>query len=314
MVVVFRSLVATLKLQPVLDGTLEEKAVKLLKSVVRKNTESADAFLHNFGRNIDDSSPDFVHSIVVLISSPSQDIATPAVKMLTDLINWCSAKGRYTLVQADLLPQLIAALNPLSLSFAETGNIHVHLLKILQESLWFATPDSLILLGIENDNEKQAVHETILKQVLLPSEKYIRHLCVNSYSIIDGEQSRLFLILLARLLRLYPSSQPTMEIILHLPVFLAKPNCLTFFENESSIWNFLIEMNHTQLEWNRKRGELRKMGNTGDRMLRMEGIEDVIEEKLQNDKNTYFGVYFIDNSIKWNNLLGMNIPYLGDSL
>ncbi|KAK2963946.1 hypothetical protein BLNAU_1023 [Blattamonas nauphoetae] len=45
-------------------------------------------------------------------------------------------------------------------------------------------------------------------------------------------------------------------------------------------------------------------------MLRTEGIEDVIDQKLRNDKTKYFGGRIVDNSIGWNNLQGMNVPQL----
>ncbi|KAK2944280.1 hypothetical protein BLNAU_20776 [Blattamonas nauphoetae] len=46
------------------------------------------------------------------------------------------------------------------------------------------------------------------------------------------------------------------------------------------------------------------------RMLRMEGMENVIEAKLENDKDMY-GRSIVDKSIEWNNLLGMNLPGFG---
>ncbi|KAK2957546.1 hypothetical protein BLNAU_7445 [Blattamonas nauphoetae] len=73
--------------------------------------------------------------------------------------------------------------------------------------------------------------------------------------------------------------------------------------------DFLSILMNTQQEWNRTMREVRQMGKTVHRKLRM-GIEDVIEEKLRNDKNTTGGTLFVGNSIKWSNLLGMNLPRL----
>ncbi|KAK2942903.1 hypothetical protein BLNAU_22162 [Blattamonas nauphoetae] len=115
-------------------------------------------------------------------------------------------------------------------------------------------------------------------QVLAPSEQYIWHLCVNRYSIVGGEQSMTFLDLIATLLEISPYYQRTMEFVLHLP-----------------------------REWNDKGGKVQQMWKTVQRMLRMEGTEDVIEEKLQNDDNETKGVWIVDKSIKWSNLQGMNL-------
>ncbi|KAK2957605.1 hypothetical protein BLNAU_7504 [Blattamonas nauphoetae] len=183
--VVFRSLVATLKLKPVLDVSLDAKAVKFLESVQPDDEKKADDFISNFGRTIDKSSTNFVQSIVVLVSSSSTTITTAAMLMLKILIENSSPKVRLALVNANLIPQLINNLNLLSLSFTEAGNIHIYLMKSINKSFWLATPDGLYRLKIQNQNEPQAVHETISRQAIAPSEMYIGHLCVNRYSRSD---------------------------------------------------------------------------------------------------------------------------------
>ncbi|KAK2940078.1 hypothetical protein BLNAU_25012 [Blattamonas nauphoetae] len=234
--VVFWSLVATVKLQPVLDGFLEAKAVRFLESVDLDDEESADSFLRRLGQTTDNSSTNFVQSIV-----------------------------------------------------SETVDIHINLMKVITNSFWLATPNGLALLGIEDGIEQQSVYETVLQQVVVTSEQYLCHLCVNRYSIVDGDLSESFLELLAQLLRICPYYQPTMDFILNMPVVLTIPSCLTFIETESSLWTFLYEMNLAHGELNKKRGEVQQMWKTVLRVLRMESFEDVIEAKLQTDQNEYFG-------------------------
>ncbi|KAK2942659.1 hypothetical protein BLNAU_22420 [Blattamonas nauphoetae] len=308
--IVFRSLVATLKLQPTLDVSLEAKAVKFLEYVVPNDKESAEVFLRSLGLNTDDSVTDFVQSIAILVSSPSLAIIKAAMEHLSCLIEWCSAKVLLTLVKADLIHQLMITLNPLSLSFTENGGIHAYLLKSLRNTLCLATPYGLEQVEIEDRNEQQAVHETVLKQVLAPSENYIFHLCVNRFSLADDEQSRLFMELMAHFLRISPFYQPTMDFVLKMPVVLTMPSRLTIIDFEDSIWLFLYFIGIAQQEWNEIRGNLREMSQTVHRMLRMEGNEDVIEEKLLNDKNEYLGRRIVATSIEWNNMLGMNLPQL----
>ncbi|KAK2953054.1 hypothetical protein BLNAU_12043 [Blattamonas nauphoetae] len=308
-VVVFRSLVATVKLQPTLDDSLEAKAVNFLESVNPEHPELVDAFLSKHGRTTDESLANFVQSIVVLITTPGQSITTAAMKMLDHLITNSSQSIRLGLVKADLIPQLINNLNPLSLSFAKAIDIHTYLMKCMNHSLWLASPYGLEQLGIEDGNEQQDVHEMVLKQVLIPSEKYICHLCANRFSIIDGDQSLNFMILLARLLRISPSYQPATEFFLiDRPVFLTIPSCVTFFEDEKPIRNFLYEMNRAQDDWNEVMGEDQQRWKTMHRMLRMEGIDDAIEKRLRNDKTGSIGGYIVESSTIWNDLQGMNLP------
>ncbi|KAK2960253.1 hypothetical protein BLNAU_4806 [Blattamonas nauphoetae] len=305
--IIFQSLVVTLKFQPALDASLEAKAVKFLESVDPDDEESADTFLCSFGRTIDLSLTDLIQSIVVLLSSTSQVITTATMKMLNDLIKTCSAKIRLAFFKADLVAQLIDSLNHLSLSFPKAEDIHINLTNIIRHSTWLATPYGLEQLEIEDGTEQQAVHETILTQVLAPSEKYIWDLCVNRSSIINGELCSEFMLLLAWTVEISQYYQPTMDYVLRVPVTLTIPSCLTLSENEDTIDWFLSYMVEIQQEWNEKGGETRRIMKKVQRMLRMEGIDDVIEKKMLNDKNGSFGGEIVTDSIVWNNQQGMNV-------
>ncbi|KAK2951654.1 hypothetical protein BLNAU_13393 [Blattamonas nauphoetae] len=232
------------------------------------------------------------------------------METLERIVATCSLKVRLTLVKADLFPQLINALNPLSLSFAEAIDIHTCLISTISWSLWFSIPYGLANLEITDRDEQQAVRETVLKQVLSPLEKYICHLCVNRYSILVGEQSYFFIDLLAKLLRICPYHHPTMDFVLNKSVILTIPSCLTFFEKEKQIWSFLDDMVDSQRQWNKQREQVLQLWKTVDRMLRMEGMDDVMEATLLNDKNTSSGQSVVAYSIELNNLQGMNLPEL----
>ncbi|KAK2958003.1 hypothetical protein BLNAU_6929 [Blattamonas nauphoetae] len=157
---VFQSLVATVKLQPALDDSLEAKAVKFLKYMHPHNLRSTTDFLNNFASNSDESLKIFIQSIVILVSSPNQIITTAAMRMLVILYSNCYAKVRLALVKANLISQLIITLNPQSLSFAESVDIHISLLHILNQSVTLTTPIGLKILTIVGRDEQQAVNET----------------------------------------------------------------------------------------------------------------------------------------------------------
>ncbi|KAK2954262.1 hypothetical protein BLNAU_10761 [Blattamonas nauphoetae] len=273
--VVFRSLVSTLKLQPAPDASLEGKAVRFLKSVGSHTRQSPDAFLSNFASFAGGSLTDFVQ-IISLLS------------------------------KADLIPQVINTLNPLSLSLTEAVDIHTHLVNSVDTFVRLATPYCLEQLGIEDRNEQQAVHETVFTQVVVPSEKFIWHLCANRYSIVDGELSETFLTLLTRILQISPYYQPTKNFVFYMPIVLTIPSCLTFFENDHSIYNCLYSLVGIQQEWIKRRRSKRQMQTKVQRMLRMEGIDDVIEGELGNDKHEE-GYFLVVKSSEWSNQLGMNL-------
>ncbi|KAK2955737.1 hypothetical protein BLNAU_9273 [Blattamonas nauphoetae] len=126
---IFMSLVATLKIQPALDDSLEAKAVRLFESMCWGGQESADDFLNSFGPTTDLSSRDFVQCIVVLLSTASQVITTAAMEILCALVLFCSPIIRYSLVKADLIPHIIVTLNLMSITLAEAFGIHISVMK-----------------------------------------------------------------------------------------------------------------------------------------------------------------------------------------
>ncbi|KAK2960277.1 hypothetical protein BLNAU_4830 [Blattamonas nauphoetae] len=304
--VVFRSLVATVKLQPALDASLEAKAVRFLKSVGSHTRTSADAFLSNFASFAGGSLTDFTQSLVALISSPNPVIIAAVIKMLGTLISWCSTQDRLALVKADMIPQLINTLHPQSLSFVEAEDIHAFLLNFMTNSLWYSTPDGLESLENEDQYDQHNVYRTVFQHLLVPSESYILHLCQNRYSIVDGRLSSDFIFLLTRLLFISPFYQQIMDFVLHMPVVLAIPSCLAHLENDATISFFLIYTIDTHDDGNIIADELSRSRMTPLRSLMMEGFADVMEQKLQHIIFDSYEDEIVDYSISLNTFQGMN--------
>ncbi|KAK2956337.1 hypothetical protein BLNAU_8704 [Blattamonas nauphoetae] len=99
-----------------------------------------------------------------------------------------------------------------------------------------------------------------------------------------------------------------MDFVLRQPVVLTIPSNLTYFDSDATIRTFLYTIANVQREWNEESAAVGQRGKIVHRVLRMEGIEDVLVEKLQNDNKPNFGWYVVDDSRKWNNQQGMNIP------
>ncbi|KAK2952727.1 hypothetical protein BLNAU_12376 [Blattamonas nauphoetae] len=214
---VYRSLVATVKFQPALDDSLEAKAMKFLESLIPRARLSPSAFLSNFASFSDDSVSDIVQSIVVLISSANLAITTATMEMFKRLIVNCSKKLLLALVKADIIPQVIIPLNLLSISFVQAVDLHINVLDIINTSLKLTIPNILARLGIEDSKEQEAVQETVLQQVIAPSEKYIWHLCLNRHSIVNRGLSDEFMRLLTWLIEIYQYHQRAMNFVQNMP-------------------------------------------------------------------------------------------------
>ncbi|KAK2951252.1 hypothetical protein BLNAU_13868 [Blattamonas nauphoetae] len=86
------------------------------------------------------------------------------MKMINALMTHSSAQVLRALINCDLIPQLINTLNLPSLSFDKAVDIHIYLMSIVTNSVWLSTPNGLEQLGIEDEDEQQAVHETDMKE------------------------------------------------------------------------------------------------------------------------------------------------------
>ncbi|KAK2952736.1 hypothetical protein BLNAU_12385 [Blattamonas nauphoetae] len=250
----------------------------------------------------------FMATIDVFLSSSKQAIVAAFLEMLNSLLNRCSSQMHLALVKADLFPRLITTLNPLSLYFAEAVEIHSGLMSSLTSSLWLSTPEGLSTIENADESAKQSVHKTVLKQVLVPSEAFICHLCANRLSIMDRDMSNDFMNLLARLLHISPYYQPTMDLVLNMPVVLSIPSCLTFFEDDDSIWSFLALMVRFQEEWNSHDRILGRSSASLLRCLRMEGFVDVSSQRVHNTGKGAITQMIAGFSTDLNITLGMNLP------
>ncbi|KAK2959573.1 hypothetical protein BLNAU_5351 [Blattamonas nauphoetae] len=307
--IIFRSLVATITSQPSLNESLKAKAVEFLESVEPDGGDS-DALLTSLASPSDETLTGLIQCIVVLVSSPMQIIVSTTINMLNLLISSCSSQVLLALVNADMIPLLITILSPLSLSFTKAKYIHTYLIANVTYGVMLATRLFLTDFKSDSHDNQQAVCETVLKQVLVPSEQYIRHLCVNRYSIVDGYQCEWFLDLLAQLLQTCPYYQPTMDFVLHMPVCLAITSCLTFFENHESIRRLFNNMVNFQADCIEQSRDFRRSGTTMMRSLKMEGFDDVMEQRLLYDETGDLAEDIAIDSTELNILLGMNIEEL----
>ncbi|KAK2954253.1 hypothetical protein BLNAU_10752 [Blattamonas nauphoetae] len=202
-------------------------------------------------------------------------------RLLLRLVANSSPQLLLSLITENLIPQIIISLNPLSLSVGDVLEIHARLISIIDSQVRLATPRRLNSLKIEHQRDQQSVHETVLHHLLVPSEAYLRTLCTNRILFVDGNPSEKLMCLFAQLLQICAYYQPTMDFVLNLPVVLTITSYLPFVEAELSLWFFLDVSISSLKEWNKERGDVHRLGTRIFHSLRMEGIDDVSEQRLQ---------------------------------
>ncbi|KAK2943978.1 hypothetical protein BLNAU_21124 [Blattamonas nauphoetae] len=255
----------------------------------------------------DDSLTDFVASINVLISSSKQLIIEGTLRLLGRLFAKSSPQIQLKLVSIDLVPQIITSLSQQSHSFVDPVDIHTRLINIIKSALELATPRGLDRLADGHPFERQAVHKTVLEHVLVSLEEFLRRMRTNRFLLADGDLADDFMDLLALILRISPFSQPTMNFLPQLSIFLTIPSCLTVFDFDLPFWSFLGVMVLSQEDWNKQGGNVRRSGAAIFRCLRTEGLDDVLEQRQQNDRTGNIGEDLANYLIKLTVMLGMNI-------
>ncbi|KAK2960848.1 hypothetical protein BLNAU_4245 [Blattamonas nauphoetae] len=231
----------------------------------------------------DEALTEFIASIAVLLSFSNQGIITATISMLTGCTDSCSQSFVLKLIRAGLIPHIVASLNPQSLSFADSKFIHMNLILTINCSVRQSILSITNSLGIEDPIEAQAVHDTILQQVLVPSEDYIRHICVNRHSMIEADQSYELLILLNGIVRICPYNPQTIDFVLTMPLLQAITSALTFCYNDESRRVFLCRTETSQREWSRQSRNVRQSAQIVLRCLRTEGFDDWCEQILGNE-------------------------------
>ncbi|KAK2941163.1 hypothetical protein BLNAU_23928 [Blattamonas nauphoetae] len=254
----------------------------------------------------DESAKEFVSSIVVLASSSNKTIITSMLRVVPWLIRQTSPKQCLSLVHLNLVPQLLSAINVQSLSFADGQGLILLVAGLLVQLLNLASLYSLAKLEIEHHLDRQAVHEAVLKHILVPSEGFIRHICLNRLSISTEALSNHFMSLLMQILHISPYHPQTMDFVQTLPIVLSIPSFLTFYSFDVTIESFLDDLIVVQSEWDRKGGSIRRSGRIISRCLVMEGFSDVLEQLMTTDKEGDSGGYAVEFSISLSNLFGVN--------
>ncbi|KAK2958398.1 hypothetical protein BLNAU_6668 [Blattamonas nauphoetae] len=120
-------------------------------------------------------------------------------------------------------------------------------------------------LNITDDVEKYNHRETIFLKVVIPSSPFVTLLIPDRY-ILNERLSESFMDLLAKLLQIGPSHQPTLETI-----------------------------NISLKEWNAEGPEVIKSGKRMMQALFSEGFDDTLEQMLKHDNDGINGIILVED-------------------
>ncbi|KAK2961610.1 hypothetical protein BLNAU_3408 [Blattamonas nauphoetae] len=251
---------------------------------------------HSFTPSLEDKASSFLEQI-------SPKTTNEVDSIINDIVPSSQQESSSAFVES----KLVSSLDLFSPSFTEAEKLHNNLIGVTYDSLMALTERVRDTLQLHNDNEQQELGETVYCQVLLPLEAYIRYICSNRYSLVDGELPASSMLLLAKSLAICPYHEPTMRFVFRLPILPTIPSAMTFYERDIMNLSYRLTMLLAQLKYTTIGGETLNLWNIILRSQRMEGVEDLDEQRLNLDFGGAYGHKVAERAIEWNNLLGMNV-------
>ncbi|KAK2950820.1 hypothetical protein BLNAU_14238 [Blattamonas nauphoetae] len=304
---IYVSLIRLMKNKQAFSSSLEAKAESLLDQIKLTTAEEVKDFLKMLLPSaLQESSRTFVETVGDLISVPFREISTTTI--LVVFVDICHLKvdSLFTLVKNGLVSKLITSVDISSLPFRHVDILNSSLIIILHKAL-LSTFSKFMDTLINQTNDHQSISEIAFSQIVLPSDRYLQYLCENCYSIWDDTLSHYYMELLPQLLCIAPQNQQTTEFVLNRPICLTVTSAMTFFTFDKSFSTPMGTMEMFQMLWPDTDGEMPERWNTVVRALRTEGIDDVAEQRLNNDVGEKNGQKVVKRTISWINKLGMNL-------
>ncbi|KAK2958893.1 hypothetical protein BLNAU_6142 [Blattamonas nauphoetae] len=293
--------------QQTFSPSLELKVVSFLGQLRPRVTATIESYIKDL---VPSSKPEslhvFVESLIELTSCRNQRIVAATLDFIVHTFGLSDPTTRLSLIIDSIVPKILSCLNPTALSITGATEILTPLVDILSHALFVSSPILLRRRGIRNARKLRMYRDTIHNQVLTPSEGYIRFLCANRYSIVDGHPCESFLSVLSEIIHTSPSHEPTMIFAQTLPIFLTIPSALMFLEYDETIMTFLQNLCEIHQIWMNSSEDLQRRWNQVVRSLNFEGLEDLVELRLNNDLNGFDGRFLVHLTVMWKNMLGMN--------
>ncbi|KAK2963464.1 hypothetical protein BLNAU_1506 [Blattamonas nauphoetae] len=260
------------------DNVLQARAAKFLKSLEPKwNTHGVQSNLMTDLTPSSAGSPsDFVESILPLLSSPHSTLIAAALSLLNTMLLHTPYPIRYSLMQSDLIRNVLSTIQPQKLPIAGNKTLIHHLSETITFNVRLAHVDYLARLRFEAAVNTRGYREMIFQTVVLPSSQFVQFLIQNR-RLFHGESVDSFMTLLHSLFHMGATHRPTMDFVLASPIVMALTSCLSSVEDDYHLEHTLRNIEHSLKQWKRESSEADQSGKRMMKALFSEGFEDTLE-------------------------------------
>ncbi|KAK2960690.1 hypothetical protein BLNAU_4345 [Blattamonas nauphoetae] len=309
---VYCSLVSLVKEEYPFDDALQDRATKFLKSlepIWNTPEEKADQLVTDLVPSSTGSILGFIESILTLLSSSYSTVVAAALSFLSRTTLNSSSNIRYQLVESDLIINVLATVQPLTLPILGNERIIRILTKLIEHHLCLTFSTWLSDHGITTAADQSNQREMIFQKVVAPSSQFVMFLITN-WRILHGGLFKSFTILLSQLIGICPYNHSTLEFVLASPISMAFSSCLSFIENDYSLIR-TIGLFHSSLhEWNEQGSEIAQSRKRMIQALLSKSFEDIVEQVMLHYEDGYHGSDLVEYCSSISKLLGSNVARL----
>ncbi|KAK2960142.1 hypothetical protein BLNAU_5025 [Blattamonas nauphoetae] len=306
---IYCSLVALVKAGYPFDDALQDRTVRFLKTFEPRwgiDSDQASRLVTELVPSSTEPFSSFVESIFTLLSSPHWRVVTAALSFFNTAISYSSTTTQTYLVESDLVANLIAIVQPYSLSISRNKEIFNNLVQIINRDVYLALPRSLRKLRITAAVDAFNHREMILLKVVLPSTPFVTFLISNRY-ILSGNLLKSFMYLLDGFIDVGPCHRPTLDFVLASPIAMTFSSCLSFVEDENDLWNILMRIAQSMTGWKKESTEMVQSGKRMMQALFSEGFEDTLEQMMKHHMGRTYNLQFAKDCLQLSRLLGSNV-------
>ncbi|KAK2961678.1 hypothetical protein BLNAU_3476 [Blattamonas nauphoetae] len=311
---IYCSLITLVKARHPLDRYLQDRAAHFLKNLqphgdLEEIQYFTDKIVYDHDPDSVGSPPDFIASIVTLISSPYSAVTAAALSFLKDTTFYSSPPVQSDLMESDLISNVLTTVQPHTLPISGNEKIINILIGIVVKCLNLADPSCFQYLGITAAIDTFNHREMIFQKVVISSSQFVTFLISNRY-ILNEDLLDSFFTLLRMLIRICPFHRPTLEYVLASPIVMAFSSCLSFVEKTYCLLTALGNFNQSLSFWMRGSAEVAQSATRMIEALFSEGFEDTIEQMMKNEKSGSFPVSVDKCCYSISKLLGSNVKRL----
>ncbi|KAK2944798.1 hypothetical protein BLNAU_20271 [Blattamonas nauphoetae] len=287
------------------DNTLQDRAAIFLKSLEPKwnDDDQADILVTDLVPSSAEALSGFVDSILTLLSSPHSTVAAAALSFLNGTTAKSSPAILTNLVEADLVSNVLATVQPHTLPISENERSIILLIEIINTFVC----DLGITAAVDTFNHR----EMILQKVVIPSSQFVTFL-ISNRNVLRGDLFRPFLSVLHTLIETSPFHRPTLEFVLRSPIVVAYLRSLSSIEQSNNLWYSLHLLNFSLEEWKTEDPEVSESVKRMMQALISEDFEDTLEQMLMHNKSEDYDYGVVNKCHSISQWLGWNVKFTED--